>query len=42
MKEAYYILYYVETEANNIADLRNLIAIDKKILRPMILVHERK
>ena len=42
MKEAYYLLYYVETESTNIADLRGLIAVDKKILRPMILVHERK
>ena len=40
--EAYYILYYVETESENIAELRNLIAVDKNILRPMILVHDKK
>ena len=41
-KEAYYILYYVETESAKITELRNLIAVNKKILRPMIILHERK
>jgi len=41
-KEAYYVLYYVETEFENIATLKNMIAVDKDILRPMILRHDKK
>ena len=41
-KEAIYVLYYVETEPENIKLLKDMIAITKNILRPMILVHEKK
>lgn len=41
-KKAYYVLYYVETTAEAIASLKEMIAIDKRIVRPMILRHERK
>ncbi len=41
-KKAYYVLYYVETTSEAIASLREMIAIDKRIVRPMILRHERK
>ena len=41
-KKAYYILYYVETSAENIDTLRKMILITKEILRPMILRHEKK
>ncbi len=41
-KKAYYVLYYVETTSEAIASLKQMIAIDKRIVRPMILRHERK
>ncbi len=41
-KKAYYVLYYVETTSEAIASLKEMIAIDKRIVRPMILRHERK
>ncbi len=41
-KKAYYVLYYVETTFENIASLKEMIAIDKRVVRPMILRHERK
>ncbi len=41
-KKAYYVLYYVETTAEAIFALKDMIAIDKRIVRPMILRHERK
>lgn len=41
-RKAYYILYYVETKSENIDLLKHLIAINKDILRPMILRHEKK
>ncbi len=41
-RKAYYVLYYVETTPEAIASLKELIAIDKRIVRPMILRHERK
>ncbi|BDU67406.1 MAG: hypothetical protein TYPL_0590 [Candidatus Tyloplasma litorale] len=41
-KKAYYVLYYVETTPEAISDLKKLIAIDKRIVRPMILVHNKK
>ncbi len=41
-KKAYYVLYYVETTSEAIALLKEMIAIDKRIVRPMILRHERK
>ncbi len=41
-RKAYYVLYYVETTAEAIASLKEMIAIDKRIVRPMILRHERK
>ncbi len=41
-RKAYYVLYYVETTSEAIALLKEMIAIDKRIVRPMILRHERK
>lgn len=41
-RKAYYVLYYVETTSEAIASLKEMIAINKKIVRPMILRHERK
>ncbi len=41
-KKGYYVLYYVETTSENIISLKEMIAINKDIIRPMILRHERK
>lgn len=41
-KKAYYVLYYVETTPEAIALLKEMIAITKDIIRPMILRHEKK
>lgn len=41
-RKAYYLLYYVETTPESIALLKNMIAINKHIIRPMILRHEKK
>lgn len=41
-KKAYYVLYYIETTSEAIASLKDMIAIDKRIVRPMILRHEKK
>lgn len=41
-RKAYYVLYYVETTSENIQSLKDMIAITKDIVRPMILRHEKK
>lgn len=41
-KKAYYVLYYVETTSEKIALLKEMIAVNKNIIRPMILRHEKK
>ncbi len=41
-RKAFYVLYYVETTSEAIASLKEMMAIDKRIVRPMILRHERK
>lgn len=41
-RKAYYVLYYVETTSENIQSLKEMIAITKDIIRPMILRHEKK
>ncbi len=41
-RKAYYVLYYVETTSDAIKSLKEMIAIDKRIIRPMILRHEKK
>lgn len=41
-RKAYYVLYYVETTSENVQALKEMIAVTKDIIRPMILRHERK
>ncbi len=41
-RKAHYVLWYVETSSENINSLKNMIAINKDIIRPMILRHEKK
>ena len=41
-KEAIYVLYYLEAESENIIAMKNMIAIDKNVLRPMIIKHDKK
>ncbi len=40
--KGYYVLYYVETTSENITSLKEMIAITKDVIRPMILRHEKK
>ena len=39
--EADYILYYVETEGDNVIEFRKMVNISKEIMRSLILVHEK-
>ena len=39
--EADYILYYVETEGENVIEYRKMVNISKEIMRTLILVHEK-
>ncbi len=39
--EADYILYYVETEGDNVIEFRKAVNISKEIMRTLILVHEK-
>ena len=39
--EAEYILYYVETEGENVINFRKMVNISKEIMRTLILVHEK-
>ncbi len=39
--KAHYILWYVETPSSDIKALKEMIAIDTNVLRPMILKHEK-
>lgn len=41
-KKADYHLYYVETNSENIFALKDMLAINKKVLRQLILRHEKK
>ncbi len=41
-RKAHYVLWYVETTSENIQSLKDMIAITKDIVRPMILRHEKK
>lgn len=41
-RKAYFVLYYVETTPEAIASLKEMILIDKRIVRPLILRHEKK
>ncbi len=40
--KAFYIHYYVDTTSEAIADLKELIAVEKRIIRPFILRHEKE
>jgi ribosomal protein S6 len=39
--EAEYILYYVETEGENVIEFRKAVNISKEIMRALVLVHEK-
>lgn len=41
-RKAYYVLYYIETTSEAVISFKEMIAVDKDIIRPMILRHERK
>lgn len=41
-KEAIYVLYYVETDSDNIDEVKNMVAIEKDVLRNLIIRHEKK
>lgn len=42
LDEAYYVLYYVETEPQNILSLKEMISLKKTIIRNLILKHEKR
>ncbi len=41
-KEAIYLLYFIETESENIDELKNMVLINKDVLRHLIIRHEKK
>ena len=41
-KEAIYLLYFIETESDNIDVIKSLVAVNKSILRSLIIMHEKK
>lgn len=41
-KKVHYVLWYVETTPEKIQSLKDMIAITKDIVRPMILRHDKK
>ncbi|BDV02132.1 MAG: hypothetical protein HPAVJP_0210 [Candidatus Hepatoplasma vulgare] len=40
--EAYYVIYYIETEPVNIIEFKKMLTIKKEIIRNMIIKHEKK